>query len=858
VKPPTLQHLRIAAVLGLLATPTPGYAQRPTPEPDSTVTVVPGAQYAARGFRRFLLGDHYRDIWTTAIEVPYLDLESFAGGLTPVSSHAGSQTKSLRFAGADGRRYQFRSVFKTPTAGLRPELQGTLVADILQDGASASHPVGALVVAPLLAAVGVLYPAPYLAVMPDDPSLGEFRESFRGVLGIVEERPNEADDGLGGFGEALQVIGPTRLFERIDKSPRDQVSTRSFLTARLVDILIGDRDRHRDNWRWALMDDSGPVRYWEPISRDHDEAFVNADGALVALATEFYPQIVSFGPEYPDPLRLNWHAREVDRRFLVGLDKAVWDSIAGSIQERLTEQVVADAVRRLPEPMYDVGGPALESALLSRLRLLPQEVDRYYRLLAEEVEIHATNAAEIAEITMVDDRYLDVVIRERATGSVPYLRRRFDEEVTKEVRLSMWGGADQVIVRGQGDPDITIRVVGGRGRDVFTDSSASGGVRFYDAGDNTRADLGRSSLDRKPYPEWIGSDLDRYPPREWGSWTRRIPWLTVGPNVGALVGAGIRRTDYGFRKSPFAADWRLRAGISTGTGWGAAEFEGEFRRENSATYLDVEAYVSGIEILNFYGFGNDTKPVPGFDSFKVPMNELWLRPALRTRIGSSLEVGIGPWVRVSGTDSDDYPFFESIADTLYGAGRFNQAGLAGTVEWDSRDRKVASTSGVFLAARGSVAPSLWDVEEVYGSVEGEARTYLTPGVTWMRPTLALRVGGERVFGRAPFHESAFIGGRSTLRGWSRERFAGNASLYGSAELRFRIARFALMLPGDLGLYGLADAARVYVDGESPGGWHTGVGGGLWLSFVDPSKTLTLGFANGEERTAIYFGLGFGF
>ena len=76
------------------------------------------------------------------------------------------------------------------------------------------------------------------------------------------------------------------------------------------------------------MDDSGPVRYWEPISRDHDEAFVNLDGALLGLAKRFYPQIVSFGPEYAESLNLNWHAREVDRRFLVGLDGMVWDSVA--------------------------------------------------------------------------------------------------------------------------------------------------------------------------------------------------------------------------------------------------------------------------------------------------------------------------------------------------------------------------------------------------------------------------------------------------------------------------------------------------------------------------------------------------
>jgi hypothetical protein len=634
--------------------------------------VVPGAQYEAGGLRRFLLGAHYRDIWTTAIDVPYLDLGEFAGGLTPISSHVGSQTTSLRFQGADGRRYQFRRVFKTPTAGLAPELQGTLIADLLQDGASASHPVGALVVAPLLSAVDVLYPEPSLAVMPDDPLLGEFREDFRGMLGIIEERPNEADDGSGGFGDALRVIGPDRLFERIDDGPEDQVDVHSFLTARLLDILIGDRDRHRDNFRWALMDDSGPIRYWVPISRDHDKAFVNLDGLLVIMATEFYPQMVSFGSQYPDPLNLNWHAREIDRRFLVGLDKMAWDSVSRSVQARLTDEVIRDAVLRLPPAMHDASGQALERRLLSRRDLLAQEADRYYRLLAEDVEIHATNAAEVAEITLVDERFLDVSIREE--GGEPYLHRRFDELETDEVRISLWGGADRVLVRGDGEPSITIRVVGGRGRDTFTDSSRMGGVRFYDTGDNTRADLGRSHLDRKRYPEWIGSDVDRYPPREWGTFRRRFPWVMASSDMGLLVGGGVRATQYGFRKSPYAADWTLRGGVATGHGWGAMEFDGKFRRENSNTLVNVEAHISGVEILNFHGSVNDTERDPTVDSYRVPMDELWIHPTFEAHFNGSIEVGIGPWLRLSRTDDDDNAFFAALADTLYGAGRFGRVG----------------------------------------------------------------------------------------------------------------------------------------------------------------------------------------
>lgn len=47
-------------------------------------------------------------------------------------------------------------------------------------------------------------------------------------------------------------------------------------------------------------------------------------------------------------------------------------------------------------------------------------------------------------------------------------------------------------------------------------------------------------------------------------------------------------------------------------------------------------------------------------------------------------------------------------------------------------------------------------------------------------------------------------------------------------------------------------------GDSPGGWHTGIGGGIWLAFLDRSNTATLGITGSGERTSVYGGLGFGF
>ena len=124
--------------------------------------------------------------------------------------------------------------------------------------------------------------------------------------------------------------------------------------------------------------------------------------------------------------------------------------------------------------------------------------------------------------------------------------------------------------------------------------------------------------------------------------------------------------------------------------------------------------------------------------------------------------------------------------------------------------------------------------------------------------LALSVGGKKIFGTFPYTEAAYIGGISTLRGFRRNRFAGNASLYGQAELRLALGKTILILPGEYGIFGLADVGRVYVDGESSNKWHPAYGGGAFFSVLDLATVFSLSMAASEEGTYVYFKAGFAF
>lgn len=229
-------------------------------------TAVAGEQYDAGGLHRFLFGNDYRELWITPVETEVLDLGVFGGGLTPTGTGGGKQTLALRFLGGDGRPYTFRALDKDPSETLPEDLRGTAVSRLYHDQISSSLPTGHVVVPPLLEALGILHAQPRLVILPDDPRLGEYREVFAGKMGMIEEWPNEGKNGTPGFAGATDVVSTDELLGRLQADPRERIVIEEYLTARLLDVLVGDWDRHRGQWRWANLGPGNPPA-WRPSLR---------------------------------------------------------------------------------------------------------------------------------------------------------------------------------------------------------------------------------------------------------------------------------------------------------------------------------------------------------------------------------------------------------------------------------------------------------------------------------------------------------------------------------------------------------------------------------------------------------------
>lgn len=843
----------VIALLAVIGIGRPAAAQlepAPSPEADS-VSVIPGAHYAAGGLHQFFFGKSYRSLWKTPLLVPVLDLATFQGGIKPTKLSGGKQTKSLRFEDRNGREWVFRSVDKDDVV-MPPRFEGTVVESIMRDQVSSSHPAAALVAARLQDAAGVLHPSPRLYVMPDDPGLGEFRKDFAGRLGMVEEYPSVPPSGRG-FANATKIIDSEELLTLLNQEPATRVNAPALLNARLTDMFMNDWDRHFGQWKWARMSEE-PSSPWVPVARDRDKAFISYSGLVPRLARMAAKNIVSFEPTYPSIGGLTFNSIAYDRRMLSGLEKRVWDSVAAALVLKLSDQVIEASAQALP-PEYRWSGPDLVTTLKARRDGIPDLADRFYAYLSGVVDLHATDRADEARVAVRADT---VLVSLRAARGGEYFSRRFVTGETSEIRLYLHGGDDIAVVTGEAEQSIPLRIIGGNGTNALVDSAIVGRdrntVHMYDRGMVTGVESGTDTMfDRRP---WIRERGKLVPPgKDRGSRMAPVLGISIHGDYGFIPRFGISHYQYGFGKRPYARRLALAAEYATRVAGWRVEALWDQRKEHSPLHFLANVGMSQLEVIRFHGFGNNSAGPGDSELFEVDQSQ-WLGSlAAGWSLGPKSDIRFGPLIKYVTTDPTPGRFITTSQP--YGFEDFGLGGVRFALHHDVRDQPRQPRRGLLLDFAATYYPEVWDVESAFGSVSASVATYLTLPVP-LKPILAVRGAGKRVIGDFPYFEAAFIGGGNTVRSLEAQRYAGDASLAGTVELRVPLASFSFILPLDVGVFGLAETGRVYLDGESPGGWHSAMGGGFWIGIIDPTSALSFSFTNNQERTGIFIKAGLSF
>lgn len=872
-----------------------------------SVKVVPGEHYSAGALHRMLLGDHWRSLWASPMNVEVLDLQRFAGGLKPYKKGGGFQTISLRFRASDGKEYRFRTVDKDPARGMPEKLRGTVVSAVVQDQVSSSNPASAVIVSPLLDRAGILHaPSKFVVIPYDREHLGKYYEEFAGLLGTIEEHPDENDGPVNAFAGADKVVKTYTMFEALEKDNRNRVDAEAYLKARLIDLFIGDWDRHTGQWRWAGFRENGGI-VWKPVPKDRDNAFSRQDGVFSWVVTQIIPRIEGFGDDLDEVYFLSWSGRPLDRRIFSGLSQTQWKNVATELQALLTDELITDAVRQMPPSMYAEEGEKIEYDLKVRRDLLKDASDELYRIYAEDVDIYTSDKPEFAKIERKSDGTVAVKIYRMqddlaSRDAVPFYSRVFEPQHTSEIRLYLEGGNDYAVIDGILAEDIDVRVIGGEGKDKIIDRVAASrggfstraGNYFYDQGPETVfgksefTAVDNSEID-KPIDERAKYDFKtRDYGRELDASIANLR-LDYAPEYGAFLGWGVVLEDYGFRKDPYNYNMELSGGVAYDPGSEfryKLEYRGDFRSFIDDTELLLEIGTTELEVINFYGFGNESSfdtSLYDEDDFEIKQQLTWIRPTLHFPADSEFQFRTGMEAKFVDLEVDPGSRLETMAP--YGIDEDFVGRIIAGFRYDNRDcgkgimlspRKqlgrlararsscaTAALSGMVLDVEGGYYPEFFGNSNSFWKVKAEGTAYLPlPSLPYSR--LVLRAGGEKIWGDFPFYEAAYIGGSESIRGYDKQRFAGDASLYANSEFRVYLGTFKFLVPVMFGPLAFIETGRVFYDGEDSDRWHTGYGGGLWFGFIEPRYALSIAVGRGVDSArltddiGIYVRTGFSF
>ncbi len=749
---------------------------------------------------------------------------------------AGHASRPFYLVNPQGRVFGFRALVKDPVLDWPEEQQTETLRHLGIEQQAGTIPGGALVVAEITRAVGVRSLDVRLVALPDDARLGQWQKDYGGKVGVLETRLRPLTDESADPGP-IEYVDTDSLFVLLRSDPKSVVDARAFLASRLVDILVGDWDRHAGQWTW-MSHVRGSQQWWIPISNDRDWAFTNLDGFVWSLFRKAQPKFQVFDGGIRHLPSLMLMSRPLDRRLLAPLDRATWDSVTRSVVEHLPDRVLARAVGALPPGMDSSGLTRLESTLRERRDHLSQASAEFYRRLADVVEVWGTESADHVEVA--EGQHGAVVLRLARGGRSDGWSRTFDPEETHEVRVYLLGGNDRVTGDWHGGP-ITVRIIH-EGHGNLTVDSTVNGVEVNDS-------KSASALPGKQFdPQKMF--------RDWGTKFGLSPWVGQKAGAGIILGGGPVFTKYGFHREPYAYTVTARAAYGTTGSTVNFQTKGDFRFARPGAGVRFDAKALQADAVHYFGFGNETTRSEISDFYLLLQHTYQVTTTLYGEFGKHAVASVGPVF--SRTVSSEARPSLALDQQPYGFGSFTELGAMGDILIDLRDDPVYPVRGVKAEVNGRVFPAIGDVGAAFGVVRGELAGYLGTRSLPGTPVVAVRVGGARGFGEVPFFESPSLGGKPSLRGFSRERFTGDGALYGGAELRFNLGRFKMVVPGEIGVYGLGDIGRVYVAGESSTLWHKSYGAGLWVTLFDRSLTGTFTWGHSLEGQKIFLAAGFHF
>lgn len=852
----------------------------PTPnKTEKTSSVYTKEEVEKSGFYKSMWGDRYREYYGTEVTVPTVNLDTLFGGLTPVRKGGGHQSSSVRLLDKDGREYVMRAIRKNALQYLQAvafkdqyiegKFKNTFVEALLLDVFTGAHPYAPFAIPTLSEAAGIFHTKPVLYYVPKQNALENFNEEFGNALYMIEERAGDGHGEKANFGFSDELISTDDLLKNLTKNEDHILDEKAYIRARLFDMLIGDWDRHEDQWRWAVFKEEGQTVY-RPVPRDRDQAFsIMADGFLLGLATRVVPALrlmQSYEEELKSPKWFNLEPYPLDVALIEESDKSVWDAEVQHLVSNITDAVIEEAFKNLPDEVNDQTLNEIKGKLKGRRANLQGISDAYFNHINKYAVIKGTDKDDWFEIERKANGQTSVTayrIKKGEKGPV-FQNRTYSSDTTKEIWIYGLDDDDVYQVTGDGNQLIKLRLVGGQNNDTYIIENGAK-VIMYDY--KSKKNEFTTNKGRKVLTDRYATNVYDYKKLQ-NSANMFVPSIGANPDDGFKFGFANTYIFNGFERNPFTSKHVVSAGYYFATNGYILSYDGEFANVIGKANLELNIQFHSPNFAeNFFGFGNET-PNPeadendGFDtdldfnrvkirSVKATPNIVW-----RGRMGSITKLGVS--YESNEVERTPGRFLESVFsedDILFDDQNF--VGAEGSYHYSNTDSDAFPTLGFFF-------------DMVLGY---KHNTRSSDGFGYFNPQLAfdhkITSDGQLVFATRSsaqfnfgddfeFYQAANLGADTGLRGFRNQRFSGKTAFVQTTDVRVNLRKAKSgFLPLNFGFYGGFDYGRVWLDDEDSDKWHNSIGGGIFANAAN-IMTFNLSAFNSDDGVRLAFRMGFGF
>ncbi|UII74609.1 metallophosphoesterase [Flagellimonas sp. HMM57] len=831
------------------------------------------------GFYKWVWGERYRKYYATEVEAPTVLLDTLFGGLTIVRKGGGNQSNSLRLQHKDGRQFVMRAMRKSAERYLQAiafqeqyiigDFEGSYTEKLLMDFYTGAHPYAPFTIGPLSDAVGLYHTNPKLYYVPKQKTLGGYNDNYGGGLYMIEEHVSEGHDDLASFGYTKKIESTYDLVDRLRKDEKYSIDEKEYVKARLFDMVIGDWDRHVDQWRWAGFEDEKGNTVFKPIPRDRDQAYsIWGDGALMAFASRTVPSLrifEGFNEEIRSVKGFNSSPRTfaLDMALLSQTDIDVWIAQAKYIQDNIDEAVIDRAFSYFPKEVNDETVSNFKKVLLARKKNLVETAKEYFKVINTYSVVTGTDKDDYFEINSLKNGNLEIKGYRIKDGKRQdlFFEKIYRPEFTKEIWLYGLDDDDVFDVK-TNTSKIKVRIVGGHNNDIYKVSDDSKKVHIYDF-----------KAKKNTYDEAYSGKIHKLSDYDTNTYAflkvkasnnQLLPSLGFNPDDGFRIGLTDTYTFNGFKQNPFTQQHTFNAAYYFATNGFDLGYNGEFANVFENINLELNAkFTSPNFSINFFGFGNETENNDDDEPLELDFNRVKIRtiafaPSLvwRGYLGSKVRLGVS--YENYDVEETDNRFIEGF---FTDAGRDTQQdffGVDAEYSYSNTDNEAYPTLGMSFSLHGGYKTNLSDSDRAFG--------FIIPSLSIDhklsssgRLVLASKVKAHFNIGDDfEFYQGASIGANNGLRGFRFQRFVGKTAYFQNTDLRYSFRRQRTgLLPVTPGVFGGFDYGRVWFPGDASGQWHNSYGGGFFVNGAD-ILSANLGLFNSSDGLRFAFGVGFGF